>query len=178
MPRTDAEFQQIMDAYDLVLIGSIAAPEPQSAHPNNVHVSVEKVYKGPTPSVVVIDQPIDSGIPPAALIDGEVESLGPDCSYTLLGQPGERYLLFLTSRPNGTYEPGGCSSSALRASRSKDWLQPLDRLTGGVPAAPPDTGVGHLRAASDSWIIPLLVAAGAIGAAGVLLFVGRRRTAA
>jgi len=177
LPQTDADFLRIIDANDLVLVGSIAPPEPESAHPDKLHIAVEKVYKGPALGDVTLDQPIDLATEPSALIEGQVEVVGPDCSYTLLGQPGERYLLFLKSRPNGTYEPGGCSSNSLRSGQADAYLDPLERLTGGgLPAAPPGVGAGHPTAASSVWLMPLLMAVGAgAGAAGLLLLTARRR---
>lgn len=177
LPETDADFQRIIDAYDLVLVGSIAPLDPESPNPNNVHIAVEKLYKGPALGDVTLDQPIDLATQPSALIEGQVEVLGPDCSYTLLGQPGERYLLFLKSRPNGTYKPGGCSSNSLRSGQADVYLDPLERLTGGgLPAAPPGVGAGHPTAASSVWLMPLLMAVGAgAGAAGLLLLATRRR---
>jgi hypothetical protein len=182
--QTDADFERIIDAYDLVLVGSIAPPEPESAHPDKVHIAVEKVYKGPSVLEIALDQSVDSlsgrettQLPPT---EQQVEVLGPDCSYTLLGQPGERYLLFLKSRPSGTYEPGGCSSNSFHSGRAEEWLEPLDRLTAGgvLPAAPPGVGKGDPATVSSAWLVPLLMAAGAAaGAAGLLLLTAGRRRA-
>ncbi len=179
LPQTDADFQRIIDAYDLVLVGSIAAPDPESPYPDKVHIAVEKVYKGPALRDVTLDQPIDLATNPSALIERQVEVLGPDCSYALLGQPGERYLLFLKTRPNGTYEPGGCSSNSLQSGQADTYLDPLERLTGvGPPAAPPSVGAGYPTATSGVWLIPLLMTAGAVtGAAGLILLTTRRRGA-
>jgi len=168
VPKTDADFQEVIDYYDLVLVGSIAAHDPTSPYPDRVHIAVEKMYKGPVIRDVALGQPVDlaTDLPGrrSSVIEQQIEHLNPDCSYTLLGEPGERYLLFLKSQPDGTYEPGGCSSSALRSDRAEAYLEPVENLTGGGTPVPAAADEGHLPA----WLVPSLAAASLVA----LVFIG------
>ncbi|MCH7953878.1 MAG: hypothetical protein IIC25_08315 [Chloroflexi bacterium] len=53
---------------------------------------------------------------------GAYSYLGPDCSYSLIGDPGDRYVLFLRAVENGMYSsPAGCSSFALGEIEASFW---------------------------------------------------------
>lgn len=180
-PKSDADFREIIDAYDLVLVGSIAAHNPESAYPDKVHIAVEKVYKGPALRDVALEQSVDLATDlrnrQSDLVEQQIEVLGPDCSYVLLGYPGESYLLFLNSQPDGTFEPGGCSSHAFRSGRVEPYLEPLERLTGGGVPLPTHADEDQLPV----WLVPSLAAASLVGlvfAGGLLHRLRRRRHSA
>ena len=105
-------------------------------------------------------------------LDGEeLAHLGADCSFTLLGEPGERYLMFLSQQGEGVYTPGGCSSIAMAwTATSQDYqtfFQSVARVTAGGTDVDQRDGAPWLAI-----IIGSSLAAGALAATAFLL---RRR---
>jgi len=114
------------------------------------------------------------------------------CGVMLGSSPGERWLVLASLDDSGVPHTGKCHGTtrldppdpytdevarATFLSEVETVLGAPGALTG--PGAFPDGGGGNQPThATGLWIIPLLVAAGATGAAGVFLFVRGRSTAA
>ena len=139
--RGDPQIRDSIDFYDLVVLGAIGAPLPEDSRPGSLHVDVETVYKGPLVSRIALDQPAAEAERSGTYDDG-LAFLGADCSFSLLGEPGERYLLFLSQIENGIYAAGGCASIALGWTATSEYNQELfqgaERVTeGGTDIAHP-----------------------------------------
>ena len=132
--RGDPQIRDSIDFYDLVVLGAIGAPLPEDSRPGSLHIDVETVYKGPLVNRIALDQPAGEAETLSAYEDG-LAFLGADCSFSLLGEPGERYLLFLSQIESGIYAAGGCASIALEWTATSDYYQELfqgvERVTEG-----------------------------------------------
>ncbi|MEX0800590.1 MAG: hypothetical protein WD379_05170 [Dehalococcoidia bacterium] len=184
-PFTEEQVREAMGYYDAAVLASIASTPNES----NLQVDVETVYKGDPGERITLEQPID--LPPDFEGDG-LAYLGADCSFALLGQPGERYVLFLTAADGGsTYAPSGCASFPLAWTETTEefraYHDSLERIAGtDAPAAPPedDTLPQPWQAPTDSGPdVPWLPIIGGAAAAGVALLAAgawllRRRTPA
>ncbi len=175
LPIDEAAARTLLEESDLVVAGAVAARGADS-----VEIDVESVYKGASDSRVVVKQPASfSGqYPEAVAFDTPVESIGPDCSYTILGPLGERYLLTLSAR-SGEYAAAGCSSFSFRLAGRDDYyarsLQALEAVA--KPVSPPiDTGPASESGDGDFPYAPVAGGA-AVGALAFLAaaFVWRRK---
>jgi len=111
VPIDSEEFAaEVMAYYDLVVEGSLANYSAPDA-PEPMVFNVERVYRGQSPQGVELTQTWEQRSFYGDYEYGD-DILGPDCSYTLVGDPGTRYVLFLAEEAEG-YRPGGCSSFAL-----------------------------------------------------------------
>ncbi len=139
--RGDHQIRDTIDYYDLVVLGAIGTPLPEDSRPSSLHVDVETVYKGPLVSRIALDQPADKAETSGAYDDG-LANVGPNCSFSLLGEPGERYLLFLSQTESDIYAASGCASIALGWTATDEYYQELsegvERVTeGGADIAQP-----------------------------------------
>jgi len=133
----------------LVILGAVAASDS-----DRMQIDVETVYDGQPVKRITLNQPADPGYSGDV---SEVELLGGDCSYTLLGEPGERYLLAL--KPylvDGAYTPEGCTSWSMRLIEGDEALSRyfeavIEAATGGLAPSPVEE--------SDEADFPWLVAA-------------------
>ena len=176
IPDTEEEVRGAFEHYDLVVMGSVASPGPSVAFPDRVKVIVERTFKGTSVAELALNQTnqeaerrrqshIRQGY--ANLVD----DLDPDCSYYVIGQPGERYLLFLRSQPDGTYVPGGCSSVSLRIVETSEPHQRFFELVQAIGNAPqqlPATGTGGVSTSGHGW--PAWLIAAVVGVGGSLVF--------
>jgi len=107
----DQAREALTNYFDFVIIGAIAdSPSSQ------VNIEVQTVFKGILVQQIALDQSTELVGTDAPNYMGRVDAMGPDCSYTVLGEPGERYFLTLTpsTRVPGTYSASGCASFAMR----------------------------------------------------------------
>jgi hypothetical protein len=170
IPTTDERVQEVMENSDAVLLGAIAEPSAEDELLDKLPIDVETIYMGPALTRVSLDQSLDEAL--LRGLDGEeLAHLGADCSFTLLGEPGERYLLFLSQQREGVYTPGGCSSIAMAwTATSQDYqtfFQSVERVTAGGTDVAQRDGAPWLAI-----IIGSSLAAAALAASALLL---RRR---
>ena len=101
---------QLEDWDGLVVEGAIAAP--QGAGPETMRFAVEIAYWGEPPSEIVLDQTWE---PPYHAGSVSYENLGADCSYSLTGEAGDRYVLYLSPSESlsGAFGAAGCASFPL-----------------------------------------------------------------
>lgn len=128
-PPTDEEaLREFIQRYDLVILGAVAeSPSPQ------MQFDVERVYVGSRVSRVTLDQPSRPG---KGDNSGLLELSRGDCSYTLLGEPGERYLLTLYRATDGaTYRASSCGSRSFelvnRVPGVASYFSAIEAITGG-----------------------------------------------
>jgi hypothetical protein len=135
IPTTDERVQEVMENSDAVLLGAIAEPSAEDELLDKLPIDVETIYMGPALTRIRLDQSLDEALLRGLEEREELAHLGSDCSFTLLGDPGERYLLFLYQQGEGVYTPGGCSSIAMAWTATSQGYQTLfqsvERLTAG-----------------------------------------------
>lgn len=161
-PRLAELVPYVFERGDLVILGSVAASDSE-----RMQIDVETVYDGAPVSRITLNQPADPGYTGNL---SEVESLGELCSYTLLGEPGERYLLVLQAEEDGSYTAEGCSSWSMRLIEKDEGLLPYFQAVieeAGKGALPPtseeadDTSFPWLPVAIGATLGPLAFLAGA-----------------
>ncbi|MCH8052264.1 MAG: hypothetical protein IIC86_09630 [Chloroflexi bacterium] len=151
------EVRLVMEHYGLVVEGAIA-PRQEDATTDYIRLYPEILYVGDVSGEIVLTQTWAQAI--SVRGSGAYSYLGADCSYSLIGDPGDRYVLFLVAAENGRYAPTGCASFALgeiaaQPFGSGDWLQQrydaIKFISGGgtiveeappedVPVSPDDSG--------------------------------------
>jgi hypothetical protein len=152
-PSTEEQVREAMGYYDAAVLASIA--EPASGGPK-LKVDVETAYMGPDLGRITIEQPADV-VPDSG--SGGLAHLGADCSFALLGEPGERYVLFLTSTGADAYRAGGCSSFPLAWAETSEPFQAfydaLQRLESAESdPAPPPAATPEDDARPEPWQAP------------------------
>ncbi len=162
--------RQVIAYYDLVVLGALTTPPADSSPQDRISIRVERVYKGAAPPVLALNQTISETEQlkrqelPAFFGEGTTAM----CGYEIAGDPGERYLLFLMARPDGSYEPAGCASHAERSSKWSEVAKRAFELVEAVagPSSLPDGG-GRPSAQPGSRIprLPVALASGAGGTA-------------
>ncbi len=108
LPITETEaVRDAMEFHSLVVEGVIAAGQGDVAA-EHVRFQPEVLYAGDVSGEIVLDQTWEQAQPYA---DSDAYAvLGGDCSYSLIGDPGDRYVLFLRAVGGGRYAPAGCTS--------------------------------------------------------------------
>ena len=116
LPITDTDdVSNAMSLSDLVVEGVIASGQGTAA-PESIYFQPEVVYVGSMTGEIELNQTWEQTL---YYDDSDTDAIvGGDCSYLLIGDPGDRYLLFLTTADGGTYAPDGCSSFGLDESDS------------------------------------------------------------
>ena len=100
----------VMEYYGLVVEGVIA-PDQRVVATEHIRFQPEVLYLGHVSGEIVLNQTREQTLDYA---DSDALSiLGGDCSYLLIGDPGDHYVLFLRAVENGRYAPAGCASFAL-----------------------------------------------------------------
>ena len=155
LPLTETEaVRTAMEVHGLVVEGVIA-PDQGDVAAEHIRFQPEVLYAGDASGEIVLGHTWEQTLYYAD--SDALAILGGDCSYLLLGDPGDRYVLFLRAAANGTYAPMGCSSFALGESEvpPNDSLQQrydaIKLVSGGgtvveeappedVPVSPDDSG--------------------------------------
>ena len=116
---TDTEqFRDVMEYYDLVVEGVIA-PDQRVAATEHIRFQPEILYGGDVSGEIVLDQTWEHALSYPGSGYSEFSS---DCRYFLLGDPGDRYVLFLRATESGMYSsPAGCASFALGEIEASFW---------------------------------------------------------
>ncbi len=110
VPISETEaVRDAMEFHSLVVEGVIAAGQGDVAA-EHVRFQPEVLYAGDVSDEIVLDQTWEQAQPYADFDPYAV--LGGDCTYLLVGDPGDRYVLFLRAVGNGIYSPSGCASFA------------------------------------------------------------------
>jgi hypothetical protein len=137
----------------LIVEGALAPSDP--ADPSwSRRFNVDTVYFGDAPPQIVLAMREPSVIEPFDPT-GYLDSTAPDCTYIILGQTGERYLLFLRADASGAYEPLGCDSFAIQdEARDSYYAQLRAAIRNGTDAHPPDTTIVNPTLAPTLPIIP------------------------
>lgn len=162
-PADEGGLREFLQYYDLVMLGAVA--ESPSAQ---MQIDVERVYHGSPIARVTLDQP---SRPDVGENTSSLEISGGDCGYTVLGEPGERYLLVLTRSPDGTtFKASSCGSRSLevinRVPEAEVYFSTVEVVSGsGIDPrdAPRSESKGN-----DVPVVPLAIAAVAIPLAFVL----------
>jgi hypothetical protein len=145
-PASEEQVREVVDYYDAVVLGAIADVSPDRS---TVSLDVEASYKGPAAERLTLEQPAVAPGPDS----GELAYLGADCSFALLGERGERYVLFLSDAGSGVYEAGGCSSFPLAWTAAAEEYgfvyETLEGLAG--PGTLPPTGGSPSESDSSPW---------------------------
>jgi hypothetical protein len=137
---SDEMMAETIGYYDAVVLGSISATRSGDQHPDRTYFEVDAVFQGTVERRIALDQDAAE-----AQLNREyqrsqgydsLDSLGPDCSYTLFGDAGERYVLFLTQVSGGLWKAGECSSFPLAADYDylltpQERLEAIERVTSG-----------------------------------------------
>ncbi len=148
------EVRGVMEFYGLVVEGVIA-PGQGDVATERIRFQPEVLYLGDVSGKIELNQTWEHALYYADSDDYSV--LGGDCSYSLTGDPGDRYVLFLRVVGNGTYAPAGCSSFAIGEIEASpyDWLHQrfdaIKLISGGgtvvgealpeeLPVLPEDSG--------------------------------------
>lgn len=162
-PVRDEALREFIQHYDLVILGAVA--ESPSAQ---MQINVERVYVGNPVPRVTLDQ---SSRPHKGVDPGLLELSPGDCSYTVLGGPGERYLLSLRRSPDGdSFRPSSCASWSLelvnRIPGVAAYFSTVEAISGG--GIDPRDPSSDATERSDVPTIAIAVAAVAIPLAFVL----------
>jgi len=148
----------ILTEIELVIIGAIAEPSGKY-----VQIDVQTVYKGPVVSRITLNQSSDligirSSFEPPSL-----GFSGPDCKYTLFGDPGERYFLVLSRSRQlaGAYEAGLYSVAISEAIPGQHLVYDAARSLPAGGGPPSETPFPYLPAAVAATLGPLAFLAAA-----------------
>ena len=118
-PVTDVDqLRGAMEFYGAVVEGVIA-PDQRVAATEHIRFQPEVLYAGDVPGEIVLNQTWEHTL---SYPGSGFSELSSDCTYFLLGDPGDRYVLFLQAAENGMYaSPAGCSSFALGEIEASFW---------------------------------------------------------
>ena len=159
------EVRGVMEFYGLVVEGVIA-PGQGDVATERIRFQPEVLYLGDVSDEIVLNQTWEQTLYYA---DSDAYSvLGGDCSYSLIGDSGDRYVLFLRAVENGTYAPAGCASFALGEIEGLPFASLQQRydaiklISGGgivVGEAPPeDVPTEHTESTPWAVVLPLAFA--------------------
>ncbi len=111
LPITETnDVRDAMELHGLVVEGVIASGQADVVT-EHIRFQPEVLYAGDVSGEIVLDQTWEQA---EQFADSDAYAvLGGDCSYWLIGDPGDRYVLFLRAAENGMYSPAGCLSFAL-----------------------------------------------------------------
>jgi len=98
-----------MESVELVVEGEIIQYPTPLGFDEPLQLQVERVYQGQSPQIVTLDTDWERANRPGT---NRYSTLSGDCRYTITGEPGDRYVLFL-SREGDHYRARGCSSFAI-----------------------------------------------------------------
>jgi hypothetical protein len=171
LPLSDDAAREVLESADLVVAGTVAETER-----DRVVLDVERLYTGEGGESVTVVQP--AGFDGRYATSDFVEEIGADCSYTITGGPGERYVLVLQeSEEAGSYEAQGCTSMSLRLTTTDDYfarsLEAIERAAEPkeLPFVPEEEDGGG----GFPWAAAGAIGVGAvIGLAGAGAFLWRR----
>ncbi|HEV8574291.1 MAG TPA: hypothetical protein VGR43_06225 [Dehalococcoidia bacterium] len=173
LPLDDATAAQVLKQADLVVAGTVAETKR-----DRVEIAVERVYAGESVESATVAQPEGFAGDYGDAGGGLAAEIGADCSYTITGGEGERYLLVLhkSERVAGAYEAEGCTSMSFRLTVTDDYyassLTAIERAAGpaDLPFVAEDDGGGGFP-----WAPAAAIGAGAVvGVVGAGAFLWRR----
>jgi len=118
-PVTETEqVRDVMEYYGLVVEGVIA-PDQRVVATEHIRFQPEILYEGDVSGEIALDQTWEHALSYPGSGYSEFSS---DCRYFLLGDPGDRYVLFLRATESGMYSsPAGCASFALGEIEASFW---------------------------------------------------------
>ena len=159
------EVRGVMEFYGLVVEGVIA-PGQGDVATERIRFQPEVLYLGDVSGKIELNQTREQTLYYAD--SNALSILGGDCSYLLIGEPGDRYVLFLRAVENGTYAPAGCASFALgeiEALPHQSLQQRYDAIKlisgGGIvvgEAPPEDAPTEHTEDTPWAVVLPLAFA--------------------
>ena len=176
-PATVEEVQEMFDQVPLAVIASVEGFETDDPGSQLV-MSVERVLNAQDiPDRIHLKQTKENYDYVHATAPGHLESGGPDCFYSVYGDPGERYFLVGDGDSESGYRPSVCTGSSVMTAVLSEDHRTHYRLAIEARALPALGGPPEPSPASDerrrAWLaVGGAVAVLSLAAAGTLV---RRR---
>jgi hypothetical protein len=150
----DGNLQAVLVRNDRLMVEGTLAPSDPTDPSWSRRFNVDTVYFGDAPPQIVLAMREPSVIEPFDPA-GYLDSTAPDCTYIILGQTGERYLLFLRADASGAYEPLGCDSFAINDEAHDTYYRDLHTaIQNSASEHPPDAALVNPTLAPTLPIIP------------------------
>jgi hypothetical protein len=150
----DSNLQTVLSHNDRLIVEGALAPSDPGDPAWARRFDVDTAYLGDAPSQIVLAMREPSVIEPFDPT-GYLDSTAPDCTYIILGETGERYLLFLRADASGAYEPLGCDSFAIQDEARNSYYAGLHTaIQSATDEHPPDAALVNPTLAPALPIIP------------------------
>jgi hypothetical protein len=150
----DGNLQTVFSHNDRLIVDGALAPSDPGDPAWARRFDVNTVYNGETPPQIILAMREPSVIEPFDRT-GYLDSTAPDCTYIILGETGERYLLFLRADASGAYEPLGCDSFAIQDEARNSYYADLHTaIQNADDEHPPDATLVNPTLAPTLPIIP------------------------